>query len=137
MIKLLLALLMIFSLPAEPASNAREELVRLQQQAHAARDRGDKEARLQAVIQLRKLLNETPKAVGAAAKAYAESGENDLALAELSAFADLEQADDALLGGKDPFVCRAGKVAAVSGHSETLCREQDCDFARRHRVYVA
>jgi sugar lactone lactonase YvrE len=84
--------------------------VRLQQQAHAARDRGDKEARLQAVSQLRKLLNDTPTAVGAAAKAYAESGENDLALAELSAFADLDQADDALLAGKDPSFAALEKL---------------------------
>ena len=110
MIKLLPALLLIFSIPAEPAANAKEDLARLQQQAHAARDKGDKEARLRAVLQLRKLLNETPTVVRAAAKAYAESGENDLALAELSAFADLGQADDALLSGKDPSFAALEKL---------------------------
>jgi sugar lactone lactonase YvrE len=101
MIRLFLGLLLIFSLPAEPAPNAKEELTQLRQQARTSREKGDKQARLQAVLKVEKLLNDSPRAAESAALAYFEAGENDQALAELNKFADMGQADDDLLGGKD------------------------------------
>lgn len=80
---------------------AVEELARLQEQAHAARLAGDQQARLQAVLQIVKLLNDAPDAIEAEAQAYSEAGDNERALAALREFADLGQADDALLHGDD------------------------------------
>lgn len=81
--------------------NAVEELAKLQAEAHAARVSGDKRARLQTVLKIVKLLNDAPDAVEAEAQAYAEAGDKEHALAALREFADLGQADDALLRGDD------------------------------------
>lgn len=77
--------------------SAVEEFASLREEADAARRSGDKQARLQAVLKIKHLLNDAPDAVEAAAEAYAEAGEAEPALAALREFADLGQADDGLL----------------------------------------
>lgn len=86
---------------AQKHQTAIEEFHQLREQANAARKAGDKQARLQAVLQLRNLLNDSPDIMEAAAKVYAEGGNTNDALAALNAFADMGQADDALLSGEN------------------------------------
>lgn len=83
----------------EPPS-AVEEFAELQKQVRAARESGDKQARLEAVLKMVDLLNRAPDAVEAAAQAYAEAGDNDHALGALEEFADLGQVDDAVIRGE-------------------------------------
>lgn len=85
---------------AQNSASAVEQFAHLRDRANAARKSGDKRARLQAVLEIEKLLNDAPDAVELAAKAYAEVGDTEHALAALGQFADLGQADDALLGGE-------------------------------------
>jgi hypothetical protein len=80
---------------------AVEEFASLRKEADAAHHSGNKQARLQAVLKVRQLLNDAPDAVEAAAEAYAEAGEPQQAVAALSEFADLGQADDGLLTGEN------------------------------------
>lgn len=89
---------------AQKQPSAIEHLAQLRDKANAARKAGDLQARLQAILAIRKLLNDAPDAVELAAKAYAEVGDTDDALTALSQFADLGQADDAMLQGENkPF----------------------------------
>jgi tetratricopeptide (TPR) repeat protein len=81
--------------------NAVEQFAKLQEQAHAARVAGDKQARLQAVLHIVQLLNDAPDALEAVAQVYVEAGDNEHALAALREFADLGQADHSLLSGDD------------------------------------
>lgn len=52
------------------------------------------------MLAIQKLFNDAPDAIEAAAKAYAEVGDGERALAALAAFADQGQVDDALLTGE-------------------------------------
>jgi hypothetical protein len=79
---------------------AVEEFARLREEAHAARVAGDKQARLEAVLKIRKLVNDAPDGVEASAEAYAQAGDTQKALAALNEFADLGQADEAMVSGK-------------------------------------
>lgn len=78
---------------------AVEQFANLRKEARDARAAGDKQARLQAVLKIVKLLNRTPDAVETEAQAYVEAGDNDHALAALEEFAELGQADDAMIRG--------------------------------------
>lgn len=98
--------------PSSKPRTAVEELARLQEQAHAARVAGNKQARLRAVLQMVRLLNGAPDAVEAEAQAYAEAEDNARALAALREFADLGQSDSALLRGDDK------KFAAIKDRPE-------------------
>jgi hypothetical protein len=90
----------IVSLAWASSPSAREQLTQLRQQAKAARDAGDMKARLQAALEIRKLLNDAPNAVENTALAYADAGNVKLAIAALNEFADFGQADEALLEKK-------------------------------------
>ncbi len=91
---------MIFRLTPASSPTAREELTQLRQQAKTAKEAGDKQARLQAVLKIEKLLNNAPNSVENAALAYTEAGNLELGMAALNEFADLGQSDDDLLDGK-------------------------------------
>lgn len=80
---------------------AVEEFASLREAADRARRSGNTQARLQAVLKIRQLLNDAPDAVEAAAEAYAEAGENEKALAALRQFAELGQSDEGLLRGEN------------------------------------
>jgi hypothetical protein len=99
------ALLIISVLPGilgtQTGSTAVEEIAQLERQAHDAHVAEDKRGYLDAVLKIRRLLNDAPDAIEATARAYAEAGENEHALAALKEFAAMGQADDELLGGKD------------------------------------
>jgi hypothetical protein len=100
MTRLLLPLAILFGLSPQPSPTAVGEFARLQQQAHAARVSGDKQAALQAALKVQKLLNDASDATEATAQAYADAGDPEHALAALNRFADLGQADDDMLSGK-------------------------------------
>lgn len=97
----IVAAILLWFFSAQSAPSAVEELARLQQQAHAAHVAGDKHGYLEAALKVRSLLNDAPDAIEAAAIAYAEVGDNEHTLAALDEFADMGQADDRLLAGKD------------------------------------
>lgn len=98
------ATLGVCELPAQKQNGAGDKLSELRDQANAARKSGDHKARLHAILEIKNLLNDTPNTVELAAKAYAELGDSDRALALLSQFADLGQVDEALLRGESkPF----------------------------------
>jgi hypothetical protein len=84
---------------AQKHETAIEQFKSLREKANAARKSGDKPARLAAVLELQKLLNDSPDVVEAAAKAYSEVGDTEHALASLMAFAEQGQVDESLLSG--------------------------------------
>jgi len=77
--------------------NAVEELAKLQGDAYAQRVAGDKQGRLRTVLEVAKLLNNAPSAVETLARAYADAGDNEHALAKLQQLADLGQDGESLL----------------------------------------
>jgi hypothetical protein len=79
---------------------AIEQLRDLRQQAHAAIAAGDQKRRLQIVLQLQKLVHDSPASVETVAQAYAAAGDHDHAIAALNQLADMGQADDDLVHGK-------------------------------------
>ncbi len=79
---------------------AIEQLRDLRQQAHAAIVAGDQRRRLQIVLQLQKLVHDSPASVETVAQAYAAAGDHDRAIAALNQLADMGQADDDLVHGK-------------------------------------
>jgi hypothetical protein len=97
----LIAALLLWSVSVQGTPSAVEELAQLQKQAHTAHVAGDKRGYLEAALKVRSLLNDAPDAIEASARAYAEAGENEHALAALNEFAAMGQADDAMLAGKD------------------------------------
>jgi hypothetical protein len=81
--------------------SAIEEFTQLQEMAASAQKSGDHPARLRSILGMVKLLHGSPDAVEASAEAYAEVGDTEHALTALDRFADLGQADDNLLQGKN------------------------------------
>ena len=104
-------------LAAQPAAtNVRDELAALRKQAHAEREAGDHAGYLRDTLKVRALLNNYPSAILSVARGYMEAGENEKALDALMEFADLGQADDAMLDGSNKtFAALAGspKYTAV------------------------
>lgn len=89
-------------LPAQVAHpTAIEQLRDLRQQAHAAITAGDQKKQLEIVLELQKLVHDSPASVETVAQAYAAAGDAGRALAALNRLADMGQADDDLLHGKD------------------------------------
>jgi hypothetical protein len=99
--KFILVAAFVLGIGAQSAPTAVEELAQLQKQAHAAHVAGDKGAYLEAALKVRTLLNDAPDGVEATARAYAEAGDNEHALAALNEFAAMGQADENMLAGKD------------------------------------
>ena len=93
--------ILLWGISAQSAPTAVEELAQLQQQAHTAHVARDKHGYLEAALKVRSLLNDAPDAIEATAIAYAEVGDSEHTLAALHEFADMGQADDRLLAGKD------------------------------------
>jgi len=96
-----IALLLYAGMLLQPAPTAREALASLQRQAHEARIDGDVTGRLRAVLGIRELLNGAPDIVEASAQAYLAAGDTIQALAALGRYAEMGQADDEMLSGKD------------------------------------
>jgi len=97
----LLAAIVLWSVSAQSAPTALEELAQLRKQAHEARAAGDHRGYLEAAIKVRSLLNDSPGAIESTALGYAELNDKDHALAALKEFAAMGQADDSLVDGKD------------------------------------
>ncbi len=83
----------------ESTATALETFTQLRQKASAAHKSGDRAVYLDAVLQIRSLLNDAPDAVELSGRAYAETGDQSHALDALNLFATLGQADDQLLAG--------------------------------------
>jgi hypothetical protein len=85
----------------ETQPNAAQQLQRFNQEAQVARASNNKQAHLDAVRKIQKLVNDMPQAVEDAARAYLDAGDTEHALASLSEFADMEQVDNNLLSGEN------------------------------------
>jgi hypothetical protein len=97
----LIVALLLWGISSQNAPGAVEELAQLQKQAHAAHVAGDKQGYLEAALKVRMLLNDAPNAIEATARAYAEAGDNERALAALNEYAAMGQAEETLLAGED------------------------------------
>lgn len=82
---------------AGDSTSAISELQRLQKEAQVAKASNNQQTRVQAVLKIKTLLNDAPPGVELATELYAESGDNQHALAALSELADLAQSEDHLL----------------------------------------
>ena len=91
--------MVVLGLASGPTTSAREELTELRRQARAANEKGDQQARVQAILKIEKLLNNSPNAIETLAQAYAAAGDSEHAIAALNQYADLGLADDDLLRG--------------------------------------
>ena len=80
--------MVVLGLASGPTTSAREELTELRRQA-----------RVQAILKIEKLLNNSPNAIETLAQAYAAAGDSEHAIAALNQYADLGLADDDLLRG--------------------------------------
>ncbi|HEY3704273.1 MAG TPA: hypothetical protein VGL22_04380 [Terracidiphilus sp.] len=95
------AILAIFAAMPQSQPGARNQLENLRARVQTAIKAGDQQARIAADLELLRVLNGSPSAVEALARAYAAAGDIPKALAALNQFADLGQADDNLLKGED------------------------------------
>jgi sugar lactone lactonase YvrE len=93
----LIAFLAAFVAFSQETNTAKKQLAHLRESVRAARQSGDKQAYLQAVIRLQDFLNDRPATIEAAAQAYAELGDTSTALVDLKRFVDSGQADDDLI----------------------------------------
>jgi len=93
--------LLLWIVSAQSSPGAVKELAQLRKQAHEARAAGDHRGYLEAAIKVRSLLNDSPGAIESTALGYAELNDKDHALAALKEFAEMGQADDSLVDGKD------------------------------------
>src|SRR5215472_6725805 len=75
---------------------ARERLEKLEARVRAAIKAGDQQTRIAADKELLTLLNGSPQAVEALARAYAAAGDKPNAIAALNRFANLGLSDDGL-----------------------------------------
>jgi len=101
MSRFLFAAILLLAATPSPSPTAAEEFARINQQARAARQAGDKQAYLASALQMQALLNHSPASVKSVARAYADMGDTKQALAMLSEFAQLGQSDDALSDSKE------------------------------------
>ena len=114
------ALVLWARLPAQVAHpTAIEQLRDLRQQAHAAITAGDQKKRLEIVLELQKLVHDSPASVETVAQAYAAAGNADSALAALNRLANMGQSDDDLLHGKDKGFSR---LMGLPAYQEVLKR---------------
>jgi len=97
----MIAFIGLLLLPAQPTTNARDELAALRKEAHELREAGDHAGYLRDALKVRALLNNYPSAILSVARGYMESGENEKALDALTEFADLGQMDDGMLDGSN------------------------------------
>jgi hypothetical protein len=148
--------LLLWIVSAQSSPRAVEELAQLRKQAHEARAAGDHRGYLEAAIKVRSLLNDSPGAIESTALGYAELNDKDQALAALKEFAEMGQADDSLVDGKDKiFVSlhelpeyksilehfRQNKTAiARSEHALTLADAglipEDIDFDSQSKTFL-
>lgn len=114
-----LAALIASTSSVQPTGTALQQATDLEQRAQAAVKAGDQRGRIAADIGLLHLLNGSPAALEALARAYVASGETDRALAALNRFADLGLADDGLLTDGDR---RLAAIANLPAYKQLLAR---------------
>jgi sugar lactone lactonase YvrE len=104
MLALLLCARVLSAQIAHPT--AIEQLTKLRQEAHAAIAAGDQKRRLELVLEIQKLVHNSPASLETVAQAYAAAGDEERAIAALDQLADMGQSDDDLLQGKDKGFAR-------------------------------
>lgn len=130
------ALVLWARLPAQVAHpTAIEQLHDLRQQAYAAIAAGDQKKRLEIVLELQKLMHDSPASVETVAQAYAAAGDADQAIAALNRFANMGQADDEMLQGKDKAFAALHELPA---YQELLKRfaANETPIARAETAFV-
>jgi sugar lactone lactonase YvrE len=105
-------LAVLFCVRSLPAQTAIEQLQDLRKQAHAAIAAGDQKKRIEIVLQIQKLVHNSPASLETLAQAYAAAGDDDKAIAALDQLADMGQADDDMLQGKDKAFARLHPLPA-------------------------
>jgi hypothetical protein len=105
--------------PLHPTETALQQANDLEQRARAAVKASDPGGRIAADLGLLHLLNGSPAALEALARAYAASGETDKALAALDQLADLGLADEGLLTDGDR---RLAAIANLPAYRQILAR---------------
>lgn len=124
-----LALAAAFAVSSTPT--AIERFIELNQQAHAARQSGDKAAYLASALKMEALLNHSPEAVEAVARAYEASEDHDHALDALEQYAALGQTDQDILNGKNKaFESLKGLPRFQSILSRMAANSSDVDGAQ-------
>jgi DNA-binding SARP family transcriptional activator len=93
-------LALLAAMPQSPPA-VRDQLRDLETRVQTAIKAGDHQSRIAADMELLRLLNGSPSAIEALARAYAAAGNPTQAIAALNQFADLGLADDTLLNGSD------------------------------------
>ena len=131
----LIVAFLLWGISSQNAPGAVEELAQLQKQAHAAHVAGNKQGYLEAALKVRTLLNDAPNAIEATARAYAEAGDNDRALAALSDFAAIGQADETLLAGEDKAFVALHNLPAYKSILETF-RQNKKPIARSEKAFA-
>jgi hypothetical protein len=105
-------LAVLFCVRSLPAQTAIEQLQDLRKQAHAAIAAGDQKKRIEIVLQIQKLVHNSPASLETLAQAYAAVGDDDKAIAALDQLADMGQADDEMLQAKDKAFARLHPLPA-------------------------
>jgi sugar lactone lactonase YvrE len=83
------------------AQTAKEQLQDLRKQAHTAIAAGDQKKRIELALEIQQLVHNSPASIETVAQAYAAAGDDERAIAALDQLADMGQADDDMLQGKD------------------------------------
>lgn len=106
----MLRVVIVFVALFQSPTSVQQQFEQLRKEADTERKSGDLHGRLQAALKTEKLLNGAPDAIEAVAQAYAELGDTEHALAALTRFADLGQADDQLIAGKSKAFANIEKL---------------------------
>ncbi len=131
----LIVALLLWGISSQNAPSAVEEFAQLQKQAHAARVAGDKRGYLEAALKVDTLLNDAPNAIKATARAYAEVGDNEHALAALHEYSAMGQTDDAMLAGKDKAFVALHDLPAYNSVLEKF-RENEIAVSRSEKAFL-
>src|ERR1700741_3331830 len=94
------------------AQTAKDQLLNLRKQAREATVAGDQKRRLALMLEVQKLLHNSPTSLMAVAEAFAANGNDDRAIDMLDQLAEMGQADDNLLQGKDKAFARLQGLSA-------------------------
>ncbi len=131
----LIAAIVLWGISTQSAPTAVNELAQLQKEAHAAHVASDKRGYVEAALKVRSLLNDAPDAIEATAIAYAEMGDNAQTLAALNEFAEMGQADDRLIAGKDKSFVALHDLPAYKSILDKF-RQNETAVARSEKVFV-
>ncbi len=128
-------LAVLFCMRSLWAQTAIELLQDLRKQAHAAIAAGDQKRRIELVLEIQKLVHNSPASLETLAQAYAAAGDDDKALAALDQLADMGQADDDMLQGKDKAFARLHALPAYQAVLKKFA-ENEKPISRAETAFV-